>query len=259
VIEHPEGVIVVDTGESSKAATTDYFPRWHPYFRGSVRMQVNPEDEIGFKLTALGIRASDVRTVVLTHFHTDHAGGLYHFPASQILVSANDQKLASGPLGKALGYLPQHWPAWFAPTSIEFRPDPVGAFASSFPVTRAGDVLIVPTPGHTPGHVSVIVRTDEANYFLAGDTSYTQQLLLERKADGVAPRPRVVLDTIERILRFARDTPTVYLPSHDPECAKRIESNELLEPGTALHAPGADAGDVMGKRTWSAGSFGTHR
>ena len=233
VIEHPEGVIVVDTGESSKAATTDYFPRWHPYFRGSVRMQVNPEDEIGFKLTALGIRASDVRTVVLTHFHTDHAGGLYHFPASQILVSANDHKLASGSLGKALGYLPQHWPAWFAPTSIDLRPDPVGAFASSFPVTRAGDVLIVPTPGHTPGHVSVIVRTDEANYFLAGDTSYTQQLLLERKADGVAPRPRVVLDTIDKILRFARDTPTVYLPSHDPECAKRIESNELLEPKTA--------------------------
>lgn len=233
VIEHPEGVIVVDTGESSKAATTDYFPRWHPYFRGSVRMQVNPEDEIGFKLTALGIRASDVRTVVLTHFHTDHAGGLYHFPASQILVSGNDHKLASGSLGKALGYLPQHWPAWFAPKSIDLRPDPVGAFASSFPVTRAGDVLIVPTPGHTPGHVSVIVRTDEANYFLAGDTSYTQQLLLERKADGVAPRPRVVLDTIDKILRFARHTPTVYLPSHDPECAKRIESNELLEPKTA--------------------------
>lgn len=50
VIEHPEGILVVDTGETSKASESGYFPRWHPYFHLGLREQVRPEDEIGAQL-----------------------------------------------------------------------------------------------------------------------------------------------------------------------------------------------------------------
>ena len=43
---------------------------------------------------------------------------------------------------------------------------PLGPFDQSLPLTAAGDVIIVPTPGHTVGHVSVIVRLAEVTYFL---------------------------------------------------------------------------------------------
>ncbi len=56
VIEHPEGILIVDTGESAKALQADYFPKWHPYFRSAVRMNVLPEHEIGPQLRALGIK-----------------------------------------------------------------------------------------------------------------------------------------------------------------------------------------------------------
>src|SRR6266487_3450666 len=79
-IEHPEGVIVIDTGETARTAIPGYFPRWHPYFRLALRMWVNADDEIGPQLERIGIRSSDVRWVVMTHLHTDHAGGLAHFP-----------------------------------------------------------------------------------------------------------------------------------------------------------------------------------
>ena len=46
-IEHPEGVIVVDTGETARSAEPGYFPRWHPFFRYGVREWVAPEEEIG--------------------------------------------------------------------------------------------------------------------------------------------------------------------------------------------------------------------
>ena len=87
VIEHPEGVIVVDTGETARVAEPGYFPRWHPLLRFAVREWVEPKQEIGPQLARLGIAPSDVRMVVMTHLHTDHAGGLHHFPDTEILVT----------------------------------------------------------------------------------------------------------------------------------------------------------------------------
>src|SRR5690348_6722778 len=72
VIEHPEGMIVIDTGETARTAQPGYFPWWHPFFQLAVRVQVRPEEEIGPQLQALGIAPGDVRHVVLTHLHTDH-------------------------------------------------------------------------------------------------------------------------------------------------------------------------------------------
>ena len=136
-------------------------------------------------------------------------------------------------MGKVRGYVPQRWPSWFAPTPIEFDPEPVGPFKRSSRVTQTGDVVVVPTPGHTPAHVSIIVRTEDVSYFLAGDTSYTEQLLLEGKPDGVSPKPQVTLDTMGRILGHAKETATVYLPSHDPECPERLQGRQILLPESA--------------------------
>lgn len=86
LIEHPEGLIVVDTGETSRVTEPGYWG-WHPYFRVGLKEVVTAEDEIGPQLRKLGFDPLDVRWVVLTHLHTDHARGLAHFPASEILVS----------------------------------------------------------------------------------------------------------------------------------------------------------------------------
>jgi glyoxylase-like metal-dependent hydrolase (beta-lactamase superfamily II) len=76
VIEHPEGIIVVDTGETARASQAGYFPWWHPYYRLGVREWVRPEEEVGPQLRALGIPPEKVRWVIMTHLHSDHAGGL---------------------------------------------------------------------------------------------------------------------------------------------------------------------------------------
>ena len=227
-IEHPEGVIVVDTGDTARTTEPGYFPRWHPYYRTSVRMDVAPAQEIGPQLKQIGIDPADVRTVILTHFHTDHAGGLHHFPESEILVQGDDYEDAQGLRGKLQGYLPHRWPEWFAPTPIPFRPVALGPFAQSYPVTAAGDVIVVPTPGHTPHHISVIVNVDGVSYFLAGDTSYTEALLLAREPDGVSPSRSTALQTIDAILTYAQAQPTVYLPSHDPQSAERLRQRQTL-------------------------------
>jgi glyoxylase-like metal-dependent hydrolase (beta-lactamase superfamily II) len=76
-IEHPEGVIVVDTGSGAHLKS---LPRWHSYFQLAVRFDIEPEQEVGPQLRSLGIGERDVKTVVLTHLHIDHDGGLSHSP-----------------------------------------------------------------------------------------------------------------------------------------------------------------------------------
>ena len=89
--------------------------------------------------------------------------------------------------------------------------------------------MIVPTPGHTAYHVSVIVKIDGVVYFLAGDTSYSQEILLQRMPDGVSPNPKQAIETLDKIRRYSKMESLVYLPTHDPETAKRFTGRMVLE------------------------------
>ena len=222
-IEHPEGVIVVDTGETARVTEPGYFPRWHPYPRFGVRMGVEPQQEIGPQLRQLGIEPGDVRRVVVTHLHTDHAGGLHHFPDSEILVTGAELDVAGGFAGRVRGYPNRRWPDWFAPTRLELPATGYGPFPSSMPLTDSGDVTIVGLPGHTPGHIGVVVDEGDRRVFIAGDSSYNQELMLRGAVDGVAPDESAARLTIERIQAFIRERPTVYLVAHDPDTGARLE------------------------------------
>ena len=114
------------------------------------------------------------------------------------------------------------WPAWFSPTVIDLAPARFGPFPASRTLTAAGDVTLVPVPGHTPGQLAVVVEEGDHSIFLAGDSSYTQDAMLRGTADGVGADEQSELLTHRRIRAYAETTPTVYLPAHDPESASRL-------------------------------------
>jgi len=172
VIDHPEGVIVVDTGQG--AHLLDAARLLHPYHRWQVAFRLEREEEIGPQLRALGIGARDVRHVALTHLHVDHDGGLAHFPQTKILVSRGELATARGWKGRPGGYLPQRWPTWLDPVPLHLARDSYGPFSASTRLTVAGDVVAVAMPGHTADHVSVVVEdqgTTELRVHEPGRTS----------------------------------------------------------------------------------------
>lgn len=92
-VEHPEGVIVVDTGETARMADPGYAAcdaatGW--FYRRHLRVAVRPQDEIGPRLGLLDLDPGTVRTVAMTHLHSDHMGGMGWFPNARFAVSARD-------------------------------------------------------------------------------------------------------------------------------------------------------------------------
>lgn len=240
-IEHPEGVIVVDTGANAGLKS---LPRWHPYFRFAVRFDIEPEQEMGPQLRSRGIGARDVRTVVLTHLHVDHDGGLAHFAHSRILASGDEIARASGIGGAILGYLPNRWPKWFNPEPLVWQPSRFGPFQQSVRLTKAGDVVAVPTPGHTPSHLSVIVRDGEDQIMLAGDASYLESTMLNGTVDGVSPNEAAATATLAGIRELCAQHPTIYLPSHDPRSSERLHARHAVTLRPHLQSASADGSNM---------------
>jgi N-acyl homoserine lactone hydrolase len=224
-IESSEGVIVVDTEQGAHLLESG--KSLHPYVRWEVAFRIEPEQEIGPQLRGLGIGPRDVKRVVLTHLHMDHDGGLAHFPDTEILAAPGELRIARGFAGRLRGYLPHRWPSWFDPAPLHLAPEPFGPFTSSRKLTAAGDVVAVATPGHTANHLSVVVQDGDTAYFLAGDTSYNQALMLAGKLDGVSADERVCGATLAAIKSFVTSRPTVYLPTHDPTAATRLSGRQV--------------------------------
>jgi glyoxylase-like metal-dependent hydrolase (beta-lactamase superfamily II) len=175
-----------------------------------MRLAVRPEEEIGPRIRDLGFDSRDVRWVVMTHLHTDHAGGLAHFPDSEILVTHEEWEYATGRRGRLRGYPNRTWPDWLQPSLVS-APDAL---------TAAGDVRLEPTPGHTPGHMSVIVESDDALVIIAGDTSYDDRMLL----DGLSPDATTARATLAKLRALVDERGAVYLPSHDPRAVDRLQA-----------------------------------
>ncbi|HMJ37201.1 MAG TPA: MBL fold metallo-hydrolase [Baekduia sp.] len=222
-IEHPEGLILVDAGETHAA-------RDQPF----ATFTVGREDELDHQLGAAGLAPADVATVVLTHIHGDHVDGLPHVPGARVLANADEIAVARSPAGRLVRTVArQPLPPGFHVDPVVLDGAPFGGFAASKALTADGRVVAVPAPGHTPGHMAVIVVQDDHHVLIGGDSAYDQAQLLDLQVDGVSPKDEVARQTMETILHHACLHPTVYLPSHDPRSADRLAGTEALVPDRA--------------------------
>jgi glyoxylase-like metal-dependent hydrolase (beta-lactamase superfamily II) len=211
-IEYENNLLLVDTGETAAVRNVPF-----------ARFEVAAEQELPAALAGAGLSMDAVSEVVLTHHHGDHVDGLGHTRAPARIRDLELQFIAT-PFPRLMRrVLRQPLPAGFSPQPLVLDGGPFGAFSHSRPLTQDGRIVAVATPGHTPGHVSVICIDDAGRHvMLAGDATYTLEQLHSRRADAVAPDPQAHVATLDAILAHCAQHPTIYLPSHDPESAARL-------------------------------------
>ena len=226
VIEHPEGIIVIDTGDIEDSCHSNFYKNESVSTKFNLKVMSNKrnisrEDELDNQLKRLGIRQEHVSKVVLTHLHGDHTDGLKFFPNNEIIVNEAEYR-------KPYGNLPSTYPKWFKPTLVSFLKNRVDFFDVAYPLTKSEDILLVPTPGHTYYHSSVLLKTDREHILFAGDVSYKHQQLLDNQFGGSNIDFVQSQKTYTTILNYAEKYPLIYLPSHDEDSANRLKGKQCL-------------------------------
>jgi len=227
LIEHPEGLIVVDTGD--RADTEKNFITQSTF-------TILPEEEIGAQITRLGYSIKDIKQVILTHLHSDHIDGLPVFEGIPVFTGEKEYATYKTYFGGMLTRRTSRLPEWFDPKPIVFKDAPFGSFPRSVSLTRAGDVIAVPTPGHTLGHMSIIALQGDHSVFMAGDVTYNQQALLDQTLQGPTMDVSAHPHTLSQVLAYTQSTPTIYLPAHDWDSGKRLAEKRTV-PASAKAAP----------------------
>src|SRR3954451_14314255 len=139
LVEHPEqGPVLIDTAFDPVVATD----RKQSFGRiGAAMFTPENVDPVSSQLRARGIDPADVRTVVMTHLHFDHASGIGQFPNAEFIVERREKAAVKGGLLK--GYVPSHLDATSNWREIDV--------AGEYDVLGDGSLRLHFTPGHTDG------------------------------------------------------------------------------------------------------------
>jgi N-acyl homoserine lactone hydrolase len=227
LVEHPTaGPVLVDTGFHGSVAVS---PRSNLGGLGTVLyrdIEMTADQAAAAQLRAKGIEPSSVKAVIMTHLHPDHASAISDFPEATFLVSTAEWEAATDG-GRREGYVKRQFDHGFDYRLVDFDSDAANSFsgfARAFDVFGDGSVRIAFTPGHSAGHMSVVLQTARGEVLVAGDAIFMRRTLDEEHLPHLLADEHLFRRSLREIKQYVKETPdALVIPGHDWEAWQKLE------------------------------------
>lgn len=228
LVEHPTaGAILIDTGLHASAITD---PRQNLGWFGALMargMTMDTSQTAVAQCMARGVDPASVSVIVMTHLHFDHASALVDFPGATVIVSEPEWKSAIGRTGTMKGYVKAQLDPRLSYRTVDFhttkaaRRDP---FAQTLDLFADGSVTLVSTPGHSAGHMSIVLRLSDREALIAGDAIYTMATLRDGERPWRSEDTQAFEHSLETLREYDRKNPTaLIIPGHDMDAWEQLD------------------------------------
>jgi N-acyl homoserine lactone hydrolase len=226
LVRHPNlGNILIDTGLHPSVARN---PRDNMGRFSGRHYRVEEGKDTVSQLRERGLAPSDIAFVVLTHLHEDHASGIEAFPDAQFVLSKTEWEAATGGGRVRLqGYIRSQYDYAFEYHTVDFDAgfiESYGPFGRSFDLFGDGSVRLAYTPGHSPGHVSVILRLPRRDFVVIGDAAYDWKQFEGRAEPLQLADEHNWRRSLRELQAYRRTYPyALMVPGHDQEFWEKLE------------------------------------
>lgn len=207
LIDHPQGLMVWDTGLSDDIAKNKDGLK----VRGGA-FHLKVEKTFLSQLNELGVDPKKIRYLAFSHMHFDHTGNAKYFTKSQVLMQEEEYEAAFSPNFAQYG---------FNQASYAMLKDNVKKIKGDYDVFGDGKVIILKTPGHTPGHQSLMVDlANEGKIVLSGDLYHFKKNREFSRVPSFNFSKPETLKTMKKFEKYLVKNEAKLWIQHDPEQAK---------------------------------------
>jgi glyoxylase-like metal-dependent hydrolase (beta-lactamase superfamily II) len=206
LLEHANGLVLFDTGV-------------HPNLIADIKSHLGPEadnwgieahpaDDARAKLAALGIAPGEISHLVMSHLHYDHAGGIMSFPNAQVWMQRAEWDFANAP--------PVYQDGLYIKSEFAIPRTRLHLIEGAHDLFGDGAIRMIPTPGHTPGHQSLLARGEHA-YILTADAAYEPDLadVTRLPAAALCVSPDDMIASREKLRALRDEYDATVLCTHD--------------------------------------------
>ncbi len=201
LIDHPKGLALFDTGMK--------LDNWPPQYRPDGDQR--PDQMIDLQLANIGYKPDDIKYVIMSHLHLDHAGGMPLFPKSTFIVRKSELRAAWWPEAFQVHYIFDDYKDTRGFNYIELDD------TEAFDVFQDGSVICIDTKGHSQGHQSLVVNLPNSGKFvLTADAAAMAEILDEGVLPSVAWNAEEALRSLRKVQHMKREG-AIVLMAHDPD------------------------------------------